>query len=650
MNKFELALFVLSSYYHDIGMYVSKEEYKQINIKIKSLPEYQNLKESLINNEKLVSQDNINFFLTLDYIRANHGVRTNELITKMFPKTNESSYCSKEYYLWEHVKKICLSHTLNSEQLLYPPYNPKISIGNNNIINLTYLSTLLRLADICHFSKDRALPYFRKTKEFHSKKSESIWKYYGDIADTRPDSDSNTINIDATCSNFYNHRSIIMHSRNIQKELMNCHKILVDSKSKYSFPWKYINTNNVVSDLNSEYQYFESHFKLNYSKITSLLMGDRLYRNKLFAIRETLQNAIDSTCVLNKKIPSSNNYIYIEYYQYRKRGQANYAWQARCINVLEVGAGRGENQLISGRCKMPRIARLIVKEEEAVYHVMSRTALDGYVMGDVEKDFLLHLIKRLSRVYFAEVLGFCLMGNHFHLLVRMRLGSEFSKAEIKHRFRLYYGNDDKRELEEEGIPALQEKWGSLSEFVKEIKQGFSRYYNRRHHRKGFFWSERFKSVIVDKGETLINCLAYIDLNPIRAGIVEKPEAYRWCSLGYHAQTHNRDKFLSMDFGLREFALKSATARLAYYRRFVYEKGGLIKEMEDRSKVLELNNVDRFRYRTRYFTDSGIIGTKAFVSRFYQAFKGHFSSKHEKRPRLIQGLNGVYSLKRLSESI
>ena len=75
--------------------------------------------------------------------------------------------------------------------------------------------------------------------------------------------------------------------------------------------------------------------------------------------------------------------------------------------VLEVGVGN-ENNLISGRSKMPRIARLIVKEEEAVYHVMSRTALDGYVMGDVEKDFLLNLIKRLSSVYFTEVLGFCL--------------------------------------------------------------------------------------------------------------------------------------------------------------------------------------------------------------------------------------------------
>ncbi len=57
---------------------------------------------------------------------------------------------------------------------------------------------------------------------------------------------------------------------------------------------------------------------------------------------------------------------------------------------------------------MLRIVRLIVKQEEAVYHVMSRTALDGYVIGDVEKDFLLNLSKKLSKVYFAEVLGFCL--------------------------------------------------------------------------------------------------------------------------------------------------------------------------------------------------------------------------------------------------
>ena len=62
---------------------------------------------------------------------------------------------------------------------------------------------------------------------------------------------------------------------------------------------------------------------------------------------------------------------------------------------------------------MPRIARLVVKEEDAVYHVISRTALEGYVLGDVEKDFLLQHIKRLAEVSFAEAFGFCIMGNHY---------------------------------------------------------------------------------------------------------------------------------------------------------------------------------------------------------------------------------------------
>ena len=49
--------------------------------------------------------------------------------------------------------------------------------------------------------------------------------------------------------------------------------------------------------------------------------------------------------------------------------------------------------------------------------------------------------------------------------------------------------------------------------MREIKVGFARFYNRRYNRHGYFWGDRFKSFIVENGETLINCLAYIDLNP-----------------------------------------------------------------------------------------------------------------------------------------
>ena len=69
---------------------------------------------------------------------------------------------------------------------------------------------------------------------------------------------------------------------------------------------------------------------------------------------------------------------------------------------------------------------------------------------------------------------------------------------------------------------------------------------------------------------------------------------------------------------------------------------------ERKNDFELNRTRRFRYRTRYFTDSGIIGTKEFVSINYQRFKGVFMSKREKIPKLVSGLDEVYSLKRLVE--
>jgi hypothetical protein len=208
------------------------------------------------------------------------------------------------------------------------------------------------------------------------------------------------------------------------------------------------------------------------------------------------------------------------------------------------------------------------------------------------------------------------------------------------------------------IPALREKLSNLSEFVREIKVGFTRYYNRR----GYFWGDRFKSVIVEKGETLINCLAYIDLNPLRAGLVDLPEEYRWNSIDYHIQTGNKDNFLSLDFGLKEFGVLDAEERLNRYRRYVYEAGALDRSgkpgagvtdnsvlEKERENDFELKRVQRFRYRTRYFTDSGIIGTKEFVSGNYRRFKDLFMSKKDKIPKPVVGLDGVYSLKRLAES-
>ncbi|MDM8515547.1 transposase [Desulfobacterales bacterium HSG16] len=310
---------------------------------------------------------------------------------------------------------------------------------------------------------------------------------------------------------------------------------------------------------------------------------------------------------------------------------------------------------------MPRIARMLNEGEQTVYHVISRTALDGYPFGDIEKEELVKIIKKFSMIYLVDIFGFCIMGNHFHLLIKMYPGHDFTDEAIKKRYTLFYG--DEKNFAENKIESYREKWSNLSELIKDIKQSFSRYYNKLHNRNGTLWGERFKSVIVEEGQTLINCLAYIDLNPVRAGIVKRPEDYRWSSLGYHIQSKNKDNFLSTDFGLVEFNVLDENERLIRYRRYVYEAGALKRPDNDFAKTIDkdilekereaefnIGRIQRFTYRTRYFTDSGIIGSKAFVMENYQRFKSHFNCKNEKKPKSIKGLDGIYSMKRLSESL
>ena len=106
------------------------------------------------------------------------------------------------------------------------------------------------------------------------------------------------------------------------------------------------------------------------------------------------------------------------------------------------------------------------------------------------------------------------MSNHFHLVVWMKSDESISDEEIRERFDYYYnkeGPKEKKTFTEGQIPFFFYKWGNLSEYVKDIKQNFSRYYNKKYKRKGYFWSDRFKSVLVEDGDTLINCLAYVEL-------------------------------------------------------------------------------------------------------------------------------------------
>lgn len=305
---------------------------------------------------------------------------------------------------------------------------------------------------------------------------------------------------------------------------------------------------------------------------------------------------------------------------------------------------------------MARSPRITNPSEPTVYHLISRTTLFGFPLEDEEKDYFVGLVRKFSRIYFVEILGYCCMGNHFHLLVRMFPDGDYGDDNIRERFHYCYGAQ--RKLLDGQIPVFREKWSDLSEFMKDIKLGFTRYFNRKHDHKGYFWGDRFKSVIVEDGDALMNCLAYIDLNPVRAGLVERPEDYRWSSIGWHVQTGNRGGFLSSDFGLEECSGLKVGERLRSYRKYLYEVGALDRETgaalkpdivdEERKNDYELTRTRRFRYRTRYFTDSGIIGSKSFVTQIYNSVRHRLPAKREKIPQEIKGLDGIFSLKKFLE--
>lgn len=86
------------------------------------------------------------------------------------------------------------------------------------------------------------------------------------------------------------------------------------------------------------------------------------------------------------------------------------------------------------------------------------------------------------------------------------------------------GMDD---LYENTIQGYLDRICSLTHFMKELKERFSRWFSKRHDRRGTLWQDRNRSVLVENGEALRTMAAYIDLNPVRAGLVNDPKDYRW---------------------------------------------------------------------------------------------------------------------------
>lgn len=172
---------------------------------------------------------------------------------------------------------------------------------------------------------------------------------------------------------------------------------------------------------------------------------------------------------------------------------------------------------------------LRVEYPGAVYHLTSRgNARQDVFLGEADRDGFLNVMARVIDRYRWLCHAYCLMGNHYHLLV------------------------------ETLDPTL-----SLG--MRQLNGVYTQTFNRHHRRVGHLFQGRFKSILVEKETHLLELCRYIVLNPVRAKLVRRAMDWRWSSYRATAGLSEVPTFLTIDWVLGQFGPTRGQAQMHYHR-------------------------------------------------------------------------------------
>lgn len=318
----------------------------------------------------------------------------------------------------------------------------------------------------------------------------------------------------------------------------------------------------------------------------------------------------------------------------------------------------GEFAAASIGSERPGVRRNRIKidpsREEACYHCVTRTVNGEFLFDERSKETLRRMIWKVADFCGLQVLTYAVLSNHFHVLIRVPRKCAVSDAELLRRYVVLNAERApceaarlamvRAQLAENGPAA--ELWrnrqlalmGDLSQFMKLLKQRFSIWFNKTRGRYGTLWSERFKSVLVECNEhVLATIAAYIDLNPVRAGLTVDPKDYRFCgySEAVAGQQAARAGLASIFSGSGWDAVQPgyrirlfAAASSGWLGAEKIKAADLAKVMTEGGK-LPLATV--MLCRIRYFTHGMVLGGYAFVEEQMALNRGTILSSFRQRP-------------------
>ena len=311
--------------------------------------------------------------------------------------------------------------------------------------------------------------------------------------------------------------------------------------------------------------------------------------------------------------------------------------------------------------------------EVAYYHCVSRIVDRRFVLEAREKETFVRMMRGYESYCGVRIITFCVMSNHFHILLevprrpplellptdaelvaRLRMAQcSFGSSTLAHRLEMLRAGGDHQRAEELRERFFSTMW-DVSYFMRVLKQRFSQWYNGVHDRKGTLWEERFRSVLVEADVALRMVACYIDLNPVRAGLVDDPKEYRWC--GYaEAVAGVKESREAIAFAMVGFATRSSSIgkRLAAYRYQLFEAGGISTENAAAGKkrrgfsARQIESVrlaggrlgvgEALRCRIRHFTEGLVLGSLEFVECHFQRYRNHFGAYRSTGARPIECL-------------
>ena len=339
------------------------------------------------------------------------------------------------------------------------------------------------------------------------------------------------------------------------------------------------------------------------------------------------------------------------------------------VDLMEAAMAAGEDTGDSEGLTLKELESL--QGKPAIYHCLSRVVDRRFVLGDAEREQFVEYMRLYEKFCQVRILNFCVMSNHFHLLVEVPSppegrGADWSDEKLLRHLAILYAKPKlaairwqlelfRKQGNSAGAEALRESYfrrmWDLSQFMKTLKQRFTRWFNKQHGRTGTLWEDRFESILVEDGHAARTIAAYIDLNPVRAGIVSTPEDYRWCSFGEAVAGKARAReglqrvMFEKESTLTSEGRAASLLQLPSWRSVAQSYRHLMSlDLKRRPSKAEVNGLKplseskALRCKVRFFIDGVALGSQTFLGKLFVLNPGHFGPKRRSGPRKIRGID------------